>query len=211
MQFTDRAEAGQRLANELTRYSGQAVVYALPRGGVTIGAEIARELGDSLSLIFVRKLGHPYDPEYAVGAVAEDAEPVLNDTEISDISEAWLARMIRKGWLENARRRREYFPTDYQEPSAKEKVAILVDDGMATGLTMRAAAKSVRQRQPKKIVVAVPVASLDAIEGLHEFANEVVLLDDPANFVGAVGMHYYYFPQLTDREVVEILAEEVTN
>lgn len=207
MQFADRTEAGQRLANELARYSGQAVVYALPRGGVVLGAEVAKGLGDPLDVIFVRKLGHPYDPEYAIAAVAEDAEPVLNEAEINAIGEQWLARMTHEAWLENARRRREYFPTDYQEPVVKDKVAILVDDGMATGLTMQAAATAIRKRQPKKIVVAVPAASLQAIEGLHDVADEVILLDDPANFMGAVGVHYRYFPQITDREVVEILAE----
>lgn len=206
MQFVDRADAGRQLADRLKDYAGQAVVYALPRGGVLVAAEVARELEVPLDLIMVRKIGHPYDQEYAIGAVAEGNQPVMNAAEVSEVDEMWLDTTVHQGQLENERRRREYFPTDYQPPAVAGKTAIIVDDGIATGLTMRAAIIAARLLGPASVVVAVPVAPADVVDELSELADEIIVIDNPAAFMGAVGAHYQHFPQVTDAEVVEALA-----
>ncbi len=207
MQFIDRVEAGRQLAKKLAKYRGRAVVYALPRGGVVVAAEVARELEAPLDLILVRKIGHPAWAEYAICAVAEGGEPVCNPAERANTSEAWFQATLREARHENQRRRWEYFPKGYKAPEVKNKVAILVDDGIATGLTMEAAVAAIKKRQPKKIVVAVPVAPSDSVEELKALADEVIVLDDPANFRGAVGAHYQNFPQIEDQEVIEALEE----
>lgn len=206
MQFLDRADAGRQLAERLKEYSGQAVVYALPRGGAVVGAEVARELEALMDLVMVSKIGHPYDPEYAIGAVAEGNQPVMDAAEVSEVDEMWLDTTVRQKQLENERRRLEYFPTDFQPPPVAGKTAIIVDDGIATGATMRAAIIAVRLLGPAKVVVAVPVAPTDVIEQLSELADEILVIDNPAGFMGAVGAHYRHFPPVTDTEVVEALA-----
>lgn len=207
MQFVDRVEAGRQLAAKLSKYRGQAVVYGLPRGGVVTGAEIAKELEVPLDLILVRKIGHPANPEYAICAVAEDGEPVCNESERANVPDQWFKITLSEARAENERRRQEYFPEDYQAPRVTGKIAILVDDGIATGLTMEAAVEAVRMRNPKKIVVAVPVAPADSVEDLQVAADEVIMLDNPENFRGAVGAHYQNFPQVEDDEVIELLGE----
>lgn len=207
MQFLDRTEAGKLLAERLKKYTGQAVVYALPRGGVVVGAEVARALKVPMDLIMVSKIGHPYDPEYAIGAVAEGNQSVMDAAEVSEVDELWLDTTVHQKQLENERRRREYFPTDFQPPSVVGKAAIIVDDGIATGATMRAAIIAVRLLGPAKVVVAVPVAPADLVNPLSELADEMQVVDDPANFIGAVSAHYRHFPQVSDTEVVEILAD----
>ncbi len=207
MDFIDRVDAGRQLARRLSKYSGQAVVYALPRGGVVTGAEIAKELEVPLDLILVRKIGHPGNPEYAIGAVAEGGEPVCNEAERASVDDQWFKEALAAARAENERRREEYFPPDYQPPSVRDKVAIIVDDGIATGLTMEAAVQAIAVHRPKKIVVAVPVAPSDSVDNLKTYADEVIVLDNPQNFRGAVGAHYQNFPQVEDDEVVELLAE----
>jgi predicted phosphoribosyltransferase len=207
MWFIDRVDAGKKLAVKLGKYRNRAVVYALPRGGVVVGAEIAKELEVPLDLILVRKIGHPNNPEYAIGAVAEGAEPVFNESERQAVDEAWLKAVVKAEQAENERRRQEYFPHDYQPPSVRDKVAILTDDGIATGLTMEAAIEALSLRRPQKIVVAVPVAPSDTVDHLKTLADEVIVLDNPDNFRGAVGAHYQNFPQVEDEEVVEILTD----
>lgn len=205
MQFVDRKEAGDKLGARLAQYAGRSVVYALPRGGVVVGFEVAVRLRAPLDLILVRKLGHPSQPEYAIGAVAEGGEPVLNQQEVAALGDELVSQIDRDAVLENARRRREYFAGDYEPPVVENKVAVLVDDGIATGLTMRAAALAVRRRKPERVVVAVPVAPSSALAYLDEVADELLVLDDPDDFMGAVGLHYKYFPQVEDEEVVELL------
>jgi len=207
MWFIDRVDAGKQLAARLGKYHGRAVVYALPRGGVMVGAEIAKELEAPLDLILVRKIGHPANPEYAIGAVAEGGEPVYNEAERQAVDEAWLAAAVRQERAENERRRQDYFPEDYKTPDVRDKVAILTDDGIATGLTMEAAVAALSTHHPKEIVVAVPVAPGDSVAHLKTVADEVIVLDSPDNFRGAVGAHYQNFPQVEDDEVIEILEE----
>ena len=205
MVFSDRTEAGKLLAKQLTKYRGQAVVFALPRGGVAVGAEVANELQAPLDMILVRKIGHPSWEEYAICAVAEGGDPVCNESELVYIDKGWFADAVQKAKTEIERRRREYFPRNYQPPSVANKVAIIVDDGIATGLTTMAAVEALRKRNPQKIVVAVPVAPADTIEDLKEAVDEIIVLEDPRNFAGSVGAHYQVFPQLEDADVIEFL------
>jgi predicted phosphoribosyltransferase len=207
MWFIDRVDAGKQLAAKLGKYRGRAVVYALPRGGVVVGAEIAKELEVPLDLILVRKIGHPVNPEYAIGAVAEGGEPVYNKAERQAVDEDWLRAVLREEKAENERRRQQYFPDDYKTPNIRDKVAILTDDGIATGLTMEAAVEALVAHRPKKIVVAVPVAPADSVDHLKTITDEVIVLDNTNNFRGAVGAHYQNFPQVDDGEVIEILEE----
>lgn len=207
MVFIDRSDAGQQLAQKLLKYKGRAVIYALPRGGVVTGAEVAKELDAPLDLILVKKIGHPYDPEYAIGAVAENGEPVFNEQETDGLDKCWLEQTIQKHREENNRRRKEYFEKGYKAPKVKGRVAIIVDDGIATGLTMEAAINQVKALLPQKIIVAVPVAPYEAVEDLQETADELVTIDNPEDFLGSVGAHYQYFDQIEDNEVIDLLKE----
>jgi putative phosphoribosyl transferase len=204
MIFTDRADAGKKLARALQSYKGQdIVIYALPRGGVVLGAEIARELEAPLDLIVVRKIGHPTYPEYAIAAVAEDGHTAVNPSEVASIDTEWFEERSQSERKE-ARRRRELYTRSRTAISATDKIAIIVDDGLATGLTMFAAIQEVRHAHPKRVVVAVPVAPPKAVQELQEIVDEVVALHiTPA--LGAIGAFYLSFDQVTDAEVIELM------
>lgn len=208
MMFDDRFDAGRRLALALARFARQSpVIIALPRGGVAVGVEVAHALRAPLDLMLVRKIGHPTYAEYAIGAVAEDEEPVINQEELMYVSQTWLARAVRDA-RELIRHRRElYFDEDFEHPSINGRVVIIVDDGIATGLTMEAAVRAVLHKGAKNVIVAVPVASSEGMETIEELATEVIVLDDPEDFRGAVGMHYRRFEQVDDSEVKELLEE----
>jgi predicted phosphoribosyltransferase len=202
--FTDRADAGRQLGKALSHYKGQpAVVYALPRGGVVLGVEVARELDAPLDLIVVRKIGHPDQPEYAIGAVTENGEWVLNPTEARSLDPKWIGDAAQAE-LREARRRRAIFLRDRSPVPVKDKTAIVVDDGLATGLTMEAALAELRRRNPTRIVVAVPVAAAETVERLRPKADEIVALQIPPMF-GAVGAFYRDFKQLDDDDVIQLL------
>ena len=204
--FRDRAEAGRQLAQKLLQYRGKsAVVLALPRGGVVLGFEVARVLSAPLDIIAVRKIGHPYHPEYAIGAVDENDARILNEAEAAGVDQHWLTKETEREVAEAKRRSSVYRGGKIPE-SLAGKVVILVDDGIATGLTMRLAVRSVRAQKPEKIIVAVPVAPTDSFEVLKdEGADEVVVLEPPEEFAGAVGAHYVRFDQVEDEEVVALL------
>ena len=203
--FKDRKEAGRLLARELVEYRGKdAIVYALPRGGVVLGFEIARALSIPLDLIIARKIGHPNNPEYAVCAVTEEGEPFCNEMEKTTLDPSWLEKEIEKE-REEARRRREKYLKGGVRRSAKNKIAIVVDDGVATGLTLRAALHAVRQEGPKGLLVAVPVAPHELIDILQTLADKVVVLKDEQEYLGAVGAYYKSFPQVSDEEVIKLL------
>jgi putative phosphoribosyl transferase len=199
--FDDRGTAGQALADEIAkrRYS-QPVVYALPRGGVPVAIEVARRLNAPLDLLLVRKIGVPWQPELAAGAVVDGEQPdlVLND----DIVRA--ASLARTQLTEIERRRAQYLP-DRAPISARGRTAILIDDGVATGASMEAAIAAIRKRSPLRVVVAVPVASRSAIVTLNGLVDEVICLVAPEDF-GGVGAFYRDFHQLSDSEVVDLLA-----
>ena len=202
MSYIDRQDAGKRLAQVLRHFKGDdVVVLALPRGGIVLGAEVAKELRAPLGLVLVRKIGHPSYSEYAIGAVAEGEKPVYNENEIAGIDEEWLkeAEASAKKLIEH--RRELYYGEDLVPPEVSGKTVILVDDGIATGLTMEAAVRAIQNKHPKRVLVAVPVAAQESVDTLESIADEVVVLDDPESFLGAVGAHYQQFDQVDDEEV----------
>jgi putative phosphoribosyl transferase len=178
-------------------------VYALPRGGVVVAAEIARALDVPLDLIVVRKVGHPFSAEYAIAAVAEDGHMVTNRAEVESIDKRWFNESVRAEQKE-ARRRRDLYTRGRAPIPAAGKTAIIVDDGLATGLTMFAAIQEVQHSKPSRIVVAVPVAPPEIIEKLRTLVDDVVAIHVIEDF-GAIGTFYVDFNQVTDSEVVELM------
>lgn len=205
MRFKDRTEAGKLLAKALEHYKGtQGVVYALPRGGAVLGTEIAGALAMPLDLLIPRKIGHPQNPEYAICAVTMDGEPICNPEEVGTVDEAWLQTAIEEQRTE-AKRRRDLYLKDRQPVPVHGKTAIIVDDGIATGLTMLAALDEVGSRHPEKIVVAIPVVPSDTAHALMQQTDELVALDVPEVYMGAVGSYYDHFDQVEDDEVIQLL------
>lgn len=205
MYFTDRTDAGKQLAEKLTKYAEQrVVVYGLPRGGVITAYEIAKKLRAPLDLIITRKIGHPYEPEYAIAALSENGKIVENKRELERVSHEWFEDEVKKQHDEIQRRRKLYLG-DRKRQTVKGKIAILVDDGIATGLTMEAAIKDIKHRHPKKIIVAVPVIPLDVAEKLKKEVDKFVTLDAEKYFFGGIGGYYQNFPQVPDEEVVYLL------
>lgn len=206
--FHDRTEAGRRLAAQLAKYKGQdIVVFALPRGGAPVAAPIAETLHAPIDLVLVRKIGVPFQPELAMGAVADGGEPVIVRNEdviaMASVSEAAFERARELEELEIERRRRLYLG-GRERPDARGRVAIVVDDGVATGATTRAALRAVRALEPKRLVLATPVAPIDTLESLRAEVDEVVCLESRADF-GAIGFFYDDFHQIGDDEVAAIL------
>lgn len=206
--FEDREDAGRQLAAKLVRFKGQdAVVLALPRGGVVLGAEVARRLKLHMGLVLVRKIGHPYSPEYAIGALAEHGKPIFNQGEVATTDAKWLEGALRAAGELIEQRRQDYYGQDYNSPKIKNKMVILVDDGIATGLTMQAAIKAAREQGAEKVVVAVPVSPVDSLNRIKQYADETMVLEPPAKFLGAVGSHYRHFDQVDDSEVKQLLKQ----
>lgn len=206
MRFRDRVDAGRQLAEALKpRVQGEdAIIYPLPRGGVPLGIEIARVLRMPVDLIIPRKIGHPYNPEYAIGAVTEHGDAVINAAEVARVDPAWYQAELA-AQREEAHRRRERYLGDRAPLPAEGKTAILVDDGIATGLTMRAAIAEARQRRAARIVVAIPVAPRDTYDALAREVDAVVAVAVEVYYLGAVGAYYDQFEQLTDDEVIRML------
>lgn len=204
--FADRKEAGKKLAEKLAAYRGKsAVVLALPRGGVVLGYEVAKALKLPLDIIAVRKIGHPNDPEYAIGAVGEYGNPIMHEAEGAAIDQQWLSEETARQ-REEAQRRSRVYRGDKEAVNLEGKIAIIVDDGIATGFTMRIAVRSIKAQKPGKIVVAVPVAPPDSLRLLkEEGADEIIVLVPPEEFMGAVGAHYKQFEQVEDAEVIKLL------
>ncbi len=208
--FKDRIEAGKLLAKELLKYKDiEAVVLALPRGGVVVGYEIAKALNLPLDIVVTRKVGHPHNPEYAICAVDEKDLLLGNDIETESVDKNWLKKEILRQQKETRRRMALY--RDKRKPEEiAGKVVIIVDDGIATGLTMRLAVHGVKKQNPKKIVVAVPVTPVGFERSvLNEGADEVITLLSPEEFVGAVGAHYEQFNQVEDDEVIKLLRQKL--
>lgn len=205
--YRDRQEAGRRLAERLAEYGGRdgVVILALPRGGVPVGYPLARALDAELDVIPVRKLGTPGHPELAMGAMAEGGYRVLNDRLIdsASIEQDAIERTVEQEKRE-LERQASLFRSDREPAEVKGRVAILVDDGLATGASMRVAVRAVRQREPAKLIVAVPVGAPDAVAMLEQEADEVVAEMTPAGFA-AVGAWYEDFAQVSDEEVRDLL------
>lgn len=203
--FRDRAEAARQLAERLEKFKGQdPVILAIPRGGVVIGDGIARAIGGQLDVVVPRKLGAPYDPELAIGAVMHDGSVFLNEDVIEalGVPEEYIEKEKAAQMKEIERRLILY--RGHREYRLEGRTVLLVDDGVATGATMLVAAQWVRTQAPKKLVIAVPVGPPETIEKLQAVADEVVVLLAPAAF-GAVGEFYRDFSPVTDEEVRSIM------
>ena len=200
--FRNRTAAGRQLAAALLPMAlHDPVVLAIPRGGVPVAAEIARVLDAPLDLLLVRKIGAPHQPELAVGAVAEGGAIVMNDDAmlLAGVSRAWVEREAQRQILEIERRRDRYLGGRAPIPVAG-RPAIVVDDGVATGATVRAALRLLRHQAPARVVLAVPVASSGTVDELRAFVDDLVCLETPEYF-NSVGAHYDDFDQLDDQQV----------
>ena len=208
MLFRDRADAGRHLLSRLGAYQGRpdVVVLGLPRGGIPVGYEVARGLGAPLDVFVVRKLGVPGQEELAMGAIATGGVRVVNRDVVDalHIPPDVLDRAAEAERRELERRERSY-RGDRPEPQVEGRTVILVDDGLATGSTMRAAVQALRQQRPARIVVAVPVAAFATCEELRREVEDVVCFATPEPFM-AVGRFYDDFSQTTDEEVHDLLA-----
>jgi putative phosphoribosyl transferase len=209
MSFKNRSDAGQKLAARLAQYKGQDVVLlALPRGGVPVAAEVAEVLNAPIDLVLVRKIGVPSQPELAMGAIVDGESPIVvrNEEVIrhAGVNERGFLAVREREFAELERRRRLYLG-GRRRIGVKDRVAIVIDDGIATGATVRAALRAIRMRQPKKLILAVPVGPTDTIEAMREEADEVLCLEIHEDF-GAIGYFYKDFRQITDKEVIDILA-----
>lgn len=208
--FDDRNDAGRQLAEKLRHLQDQnPIVLALPRGGVPVGFEIARALAAPLDLLLVRKIGVPWQPELALGAVANGAQPeTFIDKELEaalDISDDYVKRETARQ-LEEVERRRRVYCGGRAPLDIAGHTAIVVDDGIATGATMRVALQASRRRNPARLVLATPVAAAETIEKLRPLADDVVCVEIPS-WLGAIGFFYADFHQMSDAEVTAIVAE----
>jgi putative phosphoribosyl transferase len=209
MIFHDRADAGRELARHLARYADRpdVLVLALPRGGVPVAYEVARALNAPLDVFLVRKLGVPGQEELAMGAIATGGIRVLNEdvVRLLEIPDEVIDSVAETQWRELERRERSY-RDDRPLPDVRGRTVILIDDGLATGSTMRAAVAALRRKEPAHVVVAVPVASPSTCDELHAEGNEVVCVQTPEPFY-AVGSWYEDFTQTSDDEVHALLEQ----
>jgi putative phosphoribosyl transferase len=209
MSFIDRSDAGRRLAQALLTYKDQRpVILALLRGGVPVAAEVAAALDAPLDLVLVRKIGVPTQPELAMGAVVDGGVPIVvrNDDVIllTGVDEAEF-EAARDNELAEIERRRKLYLGNRAPVDVEGRVAIVIDDGVATGATTRAALRATRIRGPSRLVLAVPVAPTDTLVALRDEADDVICLEDHGAF-GAIGFYYTDFRQLSDQEVKDTLA-----
>ncbi len=205
--FENRYDAGMQLAGLLKPYQDDdVVVLGIPRGGVVTAAGVARGLWAPLDIILVKKIIYPADPECALGAVVDGQKPYYRNADRGEGADSeWLDQAEQMAYQEIERRRAAYYGDYHRAVALKGKTVILVDDGMATGLSMEAAAWAVRKQQPARVIVAVPVASPESVAELETVADKVVVLSDPQLFMGAVSRHYDSFDQVDDAEVERVL------
>lgn len=207
--FSDRKDAGKQLASALTDFSfKEGMVLAIPRGGVVVGYEIASALNFKLDVIVPRKIGTPDNPELAIGAVTEDGTMILDDSLIMylGVSNDYIYQESERQKQE-IRRRQNFYRQGVSEPEIKDKNVIVVDDGIATGYTMKAALASVRNRGAATLTVAIPVGPPSTIKELKHQADNIVCLYTPEYFQ-AIGQFYSDFSQTTDEEVIELLKKQ---
>jgi putative phosphoribosyl transferase len=205
--FRDRADAGRQLAARLLPLAGERpLVLGLPRGGVPVAAEVAALLGAPLEILAVRKLGAPHNPEYGIGAIAEGGTKVFDHEALAllEIDGGELARIVEREAAE-LRRRVEAYRGDREPASPRDRTVVVVDDGVATGVTNTAALREVRRHRPRRLILAVPVCPPDSLVRLQDEADEVVCLAVPPRLQG-VGQWYSDFGQVTDAEVIAALA-----
>ena len=207
--FSDRKDAGKQLASALADFGfKEGMVLAIPRGGVVVGYEIASALNFKLDVIVPRKIGAPGNPELAIGAVTEDGTMILDDSLIMylGVSNDYIYQESERQKQE-IRRRQNFYRQGVSEPEIKEKNVIVVDDGIATGYTMKAALASVRNRGAATLTVAIPVGPPSTIKELKHQADNIVCLYTPEYFQ-AIGQFYSDFSQTTDKEVIELLKKQ---
>jgi predicted phosphoribosyltransferase len=203
MIFADREEAGVHLAAVLSKFRRRdGVVFGLPRGGVILGKIVADKLDMPLELLIPRKIGHPDNPEFAIGAISEDGTLV---NEIEGVSEVWLRSIVERETQE-AKRRRQLYAQGKMPSKLKGRLALIVDDGVATGFTLLAAIQQARQLNPLKVVVAVPVIPKDRVGLIKAAADELIALIIDPDFAVSVGSYYRNFPEVSDEEVIKALA-----
>jgi putative phosphoribosyl transferase len=204
--FKDRKEAGRLLAKALSEYKDKnPVILAIPRGGVVVAYEVAKALNAPLDLIIPRKISAPDQPELAIGAVTEDGTTILNQDILQylRVPDDYIKAEVKRQEEEIKRRIQKYLGDKPRVP-IKGKIVILIDDGVATGATIRAAIASIRKRKPALIVLAIPVGPIDTIEELRKDADRVICLMTPEPFF-AIGQFYENFEQTSDEEVIQIL------
>lgn len=211
--FKDRRSAGKLLAERIKELKpADPVVLAMPRGGVPVGLEVAKALGAPLDLVLVRKIGVPYQPELAAGAVVDGDQPeiVVNDDvmQLAGLTREYIDQRAKEELAEIERRRQVYL-SDRPRVPLNGRTLIIVDDGIATGASIRAAIAALKRRNPLKLILAVPVAPADTIEKLRDEVDDVVCLQMPEPFY-AIGMHYDDFHQVPDDEVVRLMNEAPT-
>jgi predicted phosphoribosyltransferase len=207
--FHDRTDAGRQLAEQLLEFAGRddVIVLALPRGGVPVAFEVAQRLGVPLDVFVVRKLGVPGHEELAMGAIASGGVRVLNEDVLAILPDAQsIVEMVTAVEREELKRRERNYRADRPPLEVRGRTVILVDDGLATGATMRAAAAALRQQGAAKIIVAVPVGAPSTCVELAGEVPDIICLQTPLSFIG-VGQYYEDFSQTTDEEVRELLAQ----
>lgn len=205
MRFRDRTDAAMQLAAALHAYRGRTpLVLAIPRGAVPMGRVLAAELGGELDIVLVRKLRAPHSPELAVGAIDESGWTYVADYARGVGADDAYLREEKRRQLETLRSRRALYTPQRPPLDAAGRIAVVVDDGLATGATMIAALHAVRAKRPERLVCAVPVAAPESLEKVRSHADEMVCLEAPAEF-DAVSRYYREFPQVTDDEVTAIL------
>ncbi len=204
--FTDRRDAGIQLASALSRYEGKpgVVVIGIPRGGVVVASEVAKSLGAPLEVVIIKKLGYPGNPELALGAASPDAF-YLNEDLASTVPKSYIDEEVKAKQLE-ARERVSTLRGIHKPIDLEGKVAIVVDDGIATGASMMMAIKVLRSMKPASIVVAVPVAPPESVIELKQLADDVIVIMQPRDFF-AIGQFYIDFTQVSDEETKKILEE----
>jgi len=204
--FVSREQAAELLAQELIRYKGRhPLVLAIPRGAVPMGSLIARLLDGELDIVLTHKLCAPMDPEYAIGAIDESGWVYISPVAArAGISPSYLEQE-KKRQLDSLKHRRIRFKSGKKPAAVKGRIAIVVDDGLATGATMIAALHAIRAREPARLVCAIPVAPSDTLDRVSELADEVICLQVPDDF-RSVGQFYQHFPQVEEDEVIRILS-----
>ncbi len=205
--FNDRVDAGRKLAKDLLKYANRSdvLILALPRGGVPVAFEVAKELNVKMDVFIVRKLGVPGNEELAMGAIASDNIRVLNEDVVMSFQiPERVIDMVAENERKELERRERAYRGDRPKPEIEGSTVILIDDGLATGATMRAAAAALKTKNPAKIVIAVPTAAPDICEIFRKEVDEIICLATPEPFYG-VGAWYEDFSQTTDKEVCELL------